>query len=677
MKKLLSIILALCLLSTPAIAQISAASGSGSYDPTAVAITGGTVNNTHINAVQGLVASSTGAAAANVTALQGSLDTNGYLWIDTCGTYYINATILISSNQTVDAISSCVELKAAPGMNLPLLSNADHSGGNSRVHINNIKWNGDKANQTVAYTAVDFTKLTDSWFWYGEFDGGLRTGTFPTVSSDGEGWICRNCDRVNVYHGYAGGNSYDGFKTRWSRDITFYSPQCGKVGSAADDNGRACVQMAGTNTLENTQYSERIIVLSPNGYHTTGTHSASSPITSLVYFHGCVACQVLGGSGYGYAQGVGYSGTATDNMVIGTVFYVRGTTDGETFAFNGTDSSFPTDRNSILDVIVQPISGASKGLVKFDTEASYNTVELKNFSLGGGSGTWTIVNSTGQGNTSNKISGFARNVSVSNTGALFNDTDLRLTNTDTHKKHDYTANSGASLTIDPVNGTSQAITLTAATTLTLASNPPAGTEKEIQLDLIQDGTGGWGVTWANVTWASGTAPYIDPAIGAVTRIGFKGTTRGWIGFAAPSLVGVTDASSASTGNVGEVITTTLASGSAVSQTTATVTPVLSSAYTAGDWMIVANVTFLNTTATPTELQAFLGTASGTSTTGQDTALNTCYATPTAAVTSATITCDISYRFNTSSSGTMYLKAKPTFSAGTITAFGSMTMRRVR
>ena len=100
---------------------------------------------------------------------------------------------------------------------------------------------------------------------------------------------------------------------------------------------------------------------------------------------------------------------------------------------------------------------------------------------------------------------------------------------------DYTANSSTAITIDPANGHSQGITLNSATpVLTLASNPSSGTEKEIILDVIQDGSGGRIPSWVNVTWDAGVAPAINQGADAVTRLSFKGTVRGWIGFAASS-----------------------------------------------------------------------------------------------------------------------------------------------
>ena len=63
-------------------------------------------------------------------------------------------------------------------------------------------------------------------------------------------------------------------------------------------------------------------------------------------------------------------------------------------------------------------------------------------------------------------------------------------------------------------------------------------------------------------------------------------------------------------------------------------------------------------------------------TGQTTD-NTSYGTPFVVGVTARSTTPISYVFNTSTSGTLYLKAKATFSAGTCTAFGALTMVRYR
>jgi hypothetical protein len=165
--------------------------------------------------------------------------------------------------------------------------------------------------------------------------------------------------------------------------------------------------------------------------------------------------------------------------------------------------------------------------LRFYNAANTQYVEFKAGTLSGNT-TWTwptadaagVMVSDGSGNLSLTASPSLTTATL--TGAALTE-------------HDYTANSGSSITIDPANGHSQGITLNSATpTLTLASNPSSGNVKEMTVDIIQDGTGGRNPTWANVTWAAGSAPTINQTAGAVTYLTFKGTTRGWIGFAANS-----------------------------------------------------------------------------------------------------------------------------------------------
>ncbi len=101
---------------------------------------------------------------------------------------------------------------------------------------------------------------------------------------------------------------------------------------------------------------------------------------------------------------------------------------------------------------------------------------------------------------------------------------------------DFTANSGSAFSLNPANGYSQGITLTANCTITLSSNPSATTQREMELDLIQDATGSRAVTWLNVTWATGSPPVINGIAGSTTSIFFIGTTRGWVGYVLPSSI---------------------------------------------------------------------------------------------------------------------------------------------
>lgn len=70
-------------------------------------------------------------------------------------------------------------------------------------------------------------------------------------------------------------------------------------------------------------------------------------------------------------------------------------------------------------------------------------------------------------------------------------------------------NSGATKTVDWNDGAYQTITLTADCTLTFTA--PSTYPARLQLDVTQDSTGSWDITWpASVEWAGGAAPTITP-----------------------------------------------------------------------------------------------------------------------------------------------------------------------
>jgi len=98
------------------------------------------------------------------------------------------------------------------------------------------------------------------------------------------------------------------------------------------------------------------------------------------------------------------------------------------------------------------------------------------------------------------------------------------------------SSSAGTLTIDCSAGSLAAVTLTEnVTTLSFANVPASGSVYSLTMELTQDATGGWTVTWpASVTWPSGSAPTLSTGASAVdvitlyTRDG--GTT--WRAFAA-------------------------------------------------------------------------------------------------------------------------------------------------
>jgi hypothetical protein len=71
-----------------------------------------------------------------------------------------------------------------------------------------------------------------------------------------------------------------------------------------------------------------------------------------------------------------------------------------------------------------------------------------------------------------------------------------------------TGNSGASKTLDLVNGNIQKLTLTAGCTITLTS-PAAGAMRSLTLLVFQDGTGSRTITWpGSVSWGDAGAPVL-------------------------------------------------------------------------------------------------------------------------------------------------------------------------
>lgn len=191
---------------------------------------------------------------------------------------------------------------------------------------------------------------------------------------------------------------------------------------------------------------------------------------------------------------------------------------------------------------------------------------------------------------------------------------------------------------------------------------------------------------ASVPVASSTTPVMDgtAAIGSLTtyakadhihpsdtsRVPLAGTTMTGV----LNLVGVTNASLAAAGQVGEVISASITS--AQSMTTATTMNVGSITLTAGDWDVDGQVVF-TPSAAPTALAAGVNTTSATLPAG-NTATGSLQQLQLA-FTSAAVQNLVTGRavVNVSSSTTCYLVARGTFASGTLTATGYISARRRR
>lgn len=156
----------------------------------------------------------------------------------------------------------------------------------------------------------------------------------------------------------------------------------------------------------------------------------------------------------------------------------------------------------------------------------------------------------------------------------------------------------------------------------------------------------------------------------------NGTLPSWTSSptAALALVGVTSGSAATAGNVGEVISSTVGSGSAVSLTTATATNITSIMLTAGDWDVEGNINFALVAATTTATEGGVSLSSNTMPADGTEVYSGVLSTIVTDTDGLTLPRKV---VNVSSTTTVYLVGEVTFSAGTAAGFGSITARRVR
>lgn len=186
----------------------------------------------------------------------------------------------------------------------------------------------------------------------------------------------------------------------------------------------------------------------------------------------------------------------------------------------------------------------------------------------------------------------------------------------------------------------------------------------------------------NIPKASGTAGLIiDSGIaassllvsgGALTAssLTFSPTTGG--------IVGTTTNDNVTAGDVGEFVSSIIASGTPVSLTNATGANVTSISLTAGDWDVWGNVAFDGQNTTTVSLQA--GWVSTTSATLPDlslaAAVNYVVGTTVYAVSDVGF-CAPQRRFSLSGTTTIYLSVYSLFAIGTSNAYGAIYARRRR
>lgn len=139
---------------------------------------------------------------------------------------------------------------------------------------------------------------------------------------------------------------------------------------------------------------------------------------------------------------------------------------------------------------------------------------------------------------------------------------------------------------------------------------------------------------------------------------------------------------AKVGSIGEILTTTVAVGSAVAQTTAVTANVMSLSLTAGDWDVSGQVNFNCTGATTSLTTVGISATSATLPTqpgGAGIGTDPLFINPKVLTTFTGVNGEriAVTRVTLAATTTIYLVANIVFSAGTVTSFGTIRARRMR
>ena len=189
--------------------------------------------------------------------------------------------------------------------------------------------------------------------------------------------------------------------------------------------------------------------------------------------------------------------------------------------------------------------------------------------------------------------------------------------------------------------------------------------------------GGTGAQTGTIAIAPGTgaeAVTIATTATGVKTVGIGNTVSG----SKVNIAGEIDGVAAGAGYIGQPLSSLIPSGSAVSLTTGTPANVTSIALTAGDWDVEGTVDYVASTAS-IAVSAVWESGINTTTAALPTdGTEVFYATPAVIATTSFKTSLVIPRkiINVSAGTTVYLVTEATFTAGTVTAYGSITARRV-
>ncbi len=192
---------------------------------------------------------------------------------------------------------------------------------------------------------------------------------------------------------------------------------------------------------------------------------------------------------------------------------------------------------------------------------------------------------------------------------------------------------------------------------------------------------GWSSSSASA-WAAANDTGFSRLSPGLLALG-NGTSNSITGrLSAAGYVGTITNNNATTGDYGEYVTSQVASGSAVSTATGSATPITSMVLTAGDWNVYGVVDYVAASTTSVTILIH----------GSSSVAN-CMVAPALGAQDSSTTFEISanilgnaanpsfdipeFRYSVASTTTVCLVTKPTFTASTLKAYGTISARRMR
>lgn len=271
-----------------------------------------------------------------------------------------------------------------------------------------------------------------------------------------------------------------------------------------------------------------------------------------------------------------------------------------------------------------------------------------------------------------------------------NVSSTRLSTTESLIEKSPDNNTGASITIDPVNGSFWNLTVDSNTTITVAASVIISNQtSNFGAKIAQNGTGGFTVAFSGVTWISGAPPTMPTAAGAFIVCSFQainGLILGSVGLQ-PSdslilssltltsgLIGKVNGTAAPAGDVGENLSSTLVIGSATSLVSGTAKTVVSASVT-GDFDAWATLGFIAAAGTlPTILEGSLSVTTNTQATSPNGGAYCRHQLTFPAGSTQVFPVGMTV-VNTSTGTNIFLVATGTFTVSTMTVYGTIQFRR--